>query len=173
MKDALRIRQNELNAQAVLQHYQLPPIELLDGLLDRSLWVITDQFREAFKELVPGHYSIWRYNKNHSWQKLCAAYRDIYGRDPEWKDYPNMRPIYGYRENVATCSMQFIEYVSISDSGQPNVGEFDADRFNPDRGLGPALFHLGEVVMPGMTDPFKIRLGLWRRGLEVRDARET
>lgn len=66
---------------------------------------------------------------------------------------------YGWRERVARCSAQVIVHRAAI--------EIDFDLFNPDFGAGPALGHALECLWPGKTDPFRVRKGLLKRGMEV------
>ena len=142
MKDALRIRQNELNAQAAFRYHDLPAPRCIAMFVDRTLWERTGLFLERLCSIVPGRFERWPFNRNHG-----------------------TSAVQGWRERVATCSMQIIEH----DYG---VIEVDFDLCNPNHGLLPAIGHLVEVMTPGKTDPFRVMRGLRRRGLEILDARE-
>lgn len=65
-----------------------------------------------------------------------------------------------YRENVPMYSLQLIYHTG-------GIWEADIDIFNPDYGLAPAAGHLIEVLWPGKTNPYRVRRGLLKRGIEV------
>lgn len=79
----------------------------------------------------------WKFNQNHG----ATAYR-------------------GFRERVAWCSMQLVLH-------ETGVVEIDFDLCNPDFGVLPAIGHLIEILWPGKTDPFRVRKGLLKRGMNV------
>lgn len=80
----------------------------------------------------------------------------------KWDEVKNKGPlaIRGWREFTARWSLQVVLF-------RFDRYGADVDHFNPDFGLGPALLHFGEVLIPGKTDPAKVARGLRKRGVIV------
>ena len=142
MKDALAIKQVELNVMAGLACYGLPRPLILANQSDRLTLVRSSEFIAKIEELTARNlFETWNFVRNHG-----------------------LSAIRGWRERVARCSMQIIEH-------QVTI-EVDFDLFNPGMGALPAVGHFAEILWPGKTDPFRIMAGLRRRGIPVEDARE-
>jgi hypothetical protein len=146
-KDALLIKQMELNALALFEHYGLGQPATLLTLIDRTFFLRNDFFMREFLRLVPEVFDIWSFNQNHG-----------------------LSAIAGWRERRARCSMQLIEH----EYGYGVAAlEADFDIFNPQHGLFPAIGHLVEVLWPGKTSSFRIARMLRKRGIDVPDVRKT
>jgi hypothetical protein len=137
VKDDSEIIQCKCNILAILEHYQLGPIDVLTTQSDRITAYVREQVLGRLSYLVEiGKFNCWKFNRNHG-----------------------ATAINGWRELSHRCSMQIIEH----DTG---VWEFDVDLYNPDYGVMPAMQHLLlEVWKPGKTDPFTVAKGLKKRGI--------
>ena len=79
----------------------------------------------------------------------------------------------GWREKVILCSAQFI----LHEFPEHKFFEVDFDIFNPERGIGPAILHLGEYIryrLPQVvgqnkhqTNPRLVRARLRKRGMDA------
>lgn len=147
MKDALVLKQCETNCLALFVHYDLPRLQTVVTLADRTLFSATQEFLEALFGIVPQRFEIWRFNRNHG----TTAIR-------------------GWRERVARWSMQLIEHEGL-------ILEADFDSMNPNFGLAPLIGHAGEVLSHKLTgrktDSFTIMAALRRRGIDVSDVRQA
>lgn len=133
------IAQCSANIAAVLKYHNLPKLTPETSQTDR----ITAQPPEGFIERLTrlsdaGVFKAWNFVRNHG----TTARR-------------------GWRENVATCSMQLVEHAS-------GILEIDIDLVNPGygdlvTGLGHTLEVLWNKFGKRTTDPFKIRAGLIKR----------
>jgi hypothetical protein len=145
VKDALAIRQCQFNVEAILRHYGLHRPVIIATQSDRLIMDRSRIFLDELQALVPDRFEEWPFNRNHG-----------------------LTAIRGWRERVARCSLQIVEH-------ETAVLELDIDEWNPGFGIGPALFHLGEVwrhyIAKGKTSPWVILKGLQRRGLSVLDVR--
>ncbi len=134
MTDPRVILQARYNSEAGIRFYRLPPMVVTAALPDRTFFRGTPEFTEALQHL--DYFSCWDFNSLHG----ATAIR-------------------GWREAVATYSMQIVEH----DSG---LIEIDFDICNPAGGLFPLIGHGIEVLWPGKTDPFKVAKGLAKRGIK-------
>lgn len=133
------IAQCSANILAVLRWYKLPDVQVVAAQTDRIMAIAPQVFAEEL-----GHrqaFDTWRFNRNHGTTATT-----------------------GWRENVATCSLQIVEHST-------GMLEIDIDYFNPNFGAGVALWHGFEIVANKLwkrkTDPFKIKARLLKRGIEV------
>lgn len=138
-KSEAPIAQCQANIAALLDHYELSPVSVLTSQCDRITAHVPSSFVTMLESQARlGFFRVWNMVSNHG----TTAVR-------------------GWRENVHRCSMQIIEH-------KTGVYEFDVDLFNPDYGALPAIVHLfAEVWHRGKTNPYKVREGLKKRGIEV------
>jgi len=147
---AAETRQARENIEAVLRHYEFPPLETAARFEDRCFWRMTAEWRARLTELaLDGKFRRWprSLTKNHG----VAA-------QSSW------------RENVMRHALQIVIHGVLNPETDILV-ECDIDGWNPNHGAGPALVHwLAEVVphkFGKRADPYKIRAGLRGRGVEV------
>ncbi len=142
MKDALAIKQVEVNICASLRYHELPIPLILANESDRLMFVWSSELIARIEELTKQNlFAIWNFVQNHG-----------------------LSAIRGWRERVARCAMQVVEHRMAI--------EIDFDLYNPGMGLLPAVGHCAEILWPGKTDPFRVMAGLRKRGIPVEDARE-
>lgn len=138
------------NIEAVLAHYGFPPLQVMAVQSDRLTALVTPESLDHLEKLVDAQdFLVWKYNKNHG-----------------------STAKYGWREAMATCSMQIVLHEVVHGELVYLTFEIDIDEFNPGMGVAPAIAHTGEVLRNkltrGKTDPFRIALGLYKRGIPVR-----
>lgn len=119
------------NILALLSFHRLSPIQILTTHQDRVTAMVPESFPSEIRQA--GGFATWNFVGNHG----TTAIR-------------------GWREEVASCSLQIIEHAT-------GVYEFDVDLWNPNYGAGPALLHWMEVIRRGRTDPFRVYRGLVKR----------
>lgn len=141
MKSEAAIAQCRANLLALLEHYELPVKQVVATLVDR-IFIIPDFGAPRLQALwLERKFDVEGFYKNHGTTAIGS-----------------------WREACATCSLQLVEHNS-------GIWEVDADRFNPKFGVAPAVGHLGEIIIPGRTDPYAIREGLLKRGIQVPEIR--
>ena len=104
------------------------------------------------------------------WRDCWEVVRAALGADPEawarWDMVGNhgATALRGWREKVLNWPCQVIEHAG-------GLVEIDFDRMSPERGLAPALVHLGEVAWHRLTgrktSALDVARGLRRRGIQV------
>lgn len=119
------------NITALLDFHRLSPIQILTAQQDRVTAMAPESFPSEIRQA--GGFATWNFVGNHG----TTAIR-------------------GWREEVATCSLQIIEHST-------GVWELDIDLYNPNYGAAPALAHLFEVLHKGKTDPFRVYRELVKR----------
>lgn len=131
MTKADKIERCRLNIEALLAFHRLSPIQILTAQQDRVTAMVPESFPSEIRQA--GGFATWNFVGNHG----TTAVR-------------------GWREEVATCSLQIIEHST-------GVYELDVDLHNPNYGAAPAIAHLFEVFHGGKTDPYRVYRGLVKR----------
>lgn len=140
---SLRIAQTTANCRAILEHYQLPGLEVQASLVDRTMFKVASGVNfHGLMRALNGKFAFWPFFKDHGTTANCS-----------------------WRECVAFCSCQVVEHNN-------GLIEIDFDHGNPDFGLAPAIVHGIECLWPGKTDSFRVLRGLRKRGIAVIDVRE-
>jgi hypothetical protein len=126
------------NIEAHLDFYKLGPIlEVVEERPDRLFCLMPPDFEERLKAAC---FSRRLFEMPESLQKLHGP-----------------TALYSYQENHLKSSLQATKH-------SDGRWEFDHDRRNPNSILGlPG--HIGEVLRPGLTDPFAVRKELMAYGI--------
>lgn len=131
------------NIRATIAYFGLPQMTFLTTQVDRVTATIPDGFDAAMKEMVrTGAFYTWDYGiEDHLISEVPTAEK-------------------GWRDRFARASTQIVQH-------KTGVLEIDQDFYNPDRGAGPGLFHLFEVLANKLgrkkTNPFRIAKVLKKR----------
>lgn len=137
------IKQNRANVEAVLTHHGLlPDLTLVATFKTRCLYRPTVKFWVNLgKLLTTGKFIHWQFYGEHG-----------------------ITAVNSWREAVPRCSLQLVQHGNRS--GETTLVEADVDWANPGFGAYHAFRHLfrGTWFEP---DPFKVRAGLLRRGVQV------
>lgn len=144
------IAQCRANVEAWIEYYGFPRLKVNATLKDRVICDYSKEFVDAMDRSAM--FSGWKW-----------FVRRLHGPTAVWSR----------RDQNAMYAMQVTAHEKLDSQWQllrdPVLSELeiDFDLFNPDRGAFPAIGHLAESLWPGKTDPYRIRAGLVRRGIEI------
>lgn len=144
------------NCLVVFAEYGLPFVPVTIRKRDRCFFAYAATFEERIRDLV-------REGKFVEWNHFIGDHGG--------------RARVGFRENYVRCSLQIVFHGDPDnpDDDDPFI-EADFDFWNPERGLGPMIFHSFEVLMNKIrrkkTNPFAIgRMIMKRREKKQREQR--
>lgn len=130
-----RVAQCRANIRDMFVHHGLPMLEEVEMREERGFFKYRGFFTSELEKLVPEVFAPFNFVQNHGPTALC-----------------------GWREEVATCSMQIIRHVD-------NLVEVDFDYNNPNYGLGLAVLHFFDLVFRPVVNSFKVAKKLRERGI--------